>query len=150
MLLREGIRVALGSLWAYKLRTFLTVLGNIVAVTSVIAVVSLIDGMDRFVRQEIADEGSNVLTLRRVDQLQILTDMDAFLESLHNPALTLHDYRDLRDASLASVERLAAFDRASARVDAAGRAISGVTVEGWTADYPSFQDRELSVGRHFN
>ena len=35
MQLGEGIRVALRSLWSYKLRTFLTVLGNIVAVTSV-------------------------------------------------------------------------------------------------------------------
>ena len=70
MQLREGVRVALQSIRAYKLRSFLTVLGNIVAVASVIAVVSLIDGMDGFVREEIAQEGSNVLTLRRNDELQ--------------------------------------------------------------------------------
>jgi len=148
--IREGIRVALGSLAAYKMRTALTVLGNVVAVSSVIAVVSLISGMDVFVREEIADEGSNVLTLERVDALQILSDMDAFLESLHNPPITLDDYRALREDGLAAVERMAAFDRALGRVDAPNRSASGVTVQGWTADYPSFVQRELSQGRHFN
>ncbi len=150
MHLGEGIRVALGSLWSYKLRTILTILGNIVAVTSVIAVVSLIDGMDLFVRQEIAEEGSNVLTLRRVDELQALTNFDEFLDSLHNPDITLEDYRALREVDLTSVDRLAAFDRSSARVEHEGRSIRDARVEGWTADYPSFRDSELSAGRHFN
>ncbi|MBZ0268166.1 ABC transporter permease [bacterium] len=142
--------MALGSLAAYKMRTALTVLGNVVAVSSVIAVVSLIAGMDVFVREEIADEGSNVLTLERVDALQILSDMDAFLESLHNPPITLHDYRALREDGLAAVERMAAFDGASGRVDAPNRSASGVNVQGWTAEYPSFVRRELAQGRHFN
>jgi len=154
--LGEGVRVALTSLRAYKLRTFLTVLGNIVAVTSVIAVVSLIDGADRYVRREIADEGSNVLTLRRVDELAAVTNLDAFLESLHNPEITLADYRALRAAGIPGVERVAALDRAQARVAAEGRSLSDVLVEGWTAEYPAFLERGddggsggLSAGRHF-
>jgi putative ABC transport system permease protein len=148
--LGEGIRVALRSLWSYKLRTFLTVLGNIVAVTSVIAVVSLIDGMDLFVRQEIAEEGSNVLTLRRVDELQALTDFDAFLDSLHNPEIDLDDYRALREADLATVDRFAAHDQDAGRVEHEGRAVKDVSIEGWTSDYPSFRDGGLAAGRHFN
>ncbi|MGH2569805.1 MAG: ABC transporter permease, partial [bacterium] len=150
MQLGEGTRVALRSLWSYKLRTFLTVLGNIVAVTSVIAVVSLIDGMDLFVRQEIADEGSNVLTLRRVDELQALTDFDDFLESLHNPDIDLDDYHALREANVATIDRFAAHDRAAGRVEHEGRAVQDVSIEGWTADYPAFRDDDLTEGRHFN
>jgi putative ABC transport system permease protein len=148
--LGEGIRVALDSLRAYKLRTFLTVLGNIVAVTSVIAVVSLIDGMDLFVREEIADEGSNVLTLRRIDELEALTNFERFLESIHNPDITLDDYRSLREAGLRHVDRLAVQSTSTARVEAAGRAVNEMRVEGWTSDYPSFRDADLSQGRHFN
>ena len=40
--LLESIGIALQSIWANKLRSFLTVLGNIVAVTSIVVVVSLI------------------------------------------------------------------------------------------------------------
>ena len=38
----ESAKIALSAIWAAKLRSFMTVLGNIVAVTSIIAVVSLI------------------------------------------------------------------------------------------------------------
>jgi putative ABC transport system permease protein len=148
--LGEGIRVAFGSLQAYKLRTFLTVLGNIVAVTSVIAVVSLIDGVDLFVREEIADEGSNTLTLRRIDELEVLTNFDRFLEALHNPEITLDDYRAMREERLEFVDQVAATSSDVGRVDGDARSLREVPVEGWTADYPSFRDAELAVGRHFN
>jgi putative ABC transport system permease protein len=155
--LSEGVRIALDSLRSYKLRTFLTVLGNIVAVTSVIAVVSLIDGADRYVRREVAEEGSNVVTLRRVDELAAVTNLDAFLESLHNPEITLADYRALRGAGIPGVSRVAALDRAQGRVEAGGRSLDGVQIEGWTAEYPFFldrggeasPDRGLAAGRHF-
>ena len=45
----EAAVIALGAIWANKLRSFLTVLGNIVAVTSIIAVVSLVQGMNGYV-----------------------------------------------------------------------------------------------------
>ena len=43
----EAILLALGAIWAHKLQSLLTVLGNIVAVTSIIAVVTLIQGDER-------------------------------------------------------------------------------------------------------
>ena len=51
MNLLEGMRIALGSLWGHKLRTFLTLLGTIVGTMSVIAVVSLIYGADSYVAE---------------------------------------------------------------------------------------------------
>ena len=147
---REALRIALASLGAYKLRTFLTVLGNVVAVSSVIAVVSLLDGMDLYVRREIAEEGSNVATLRNVDELKVLTNFEEFLDSLHNPEITLEDYRALRESNLQTIERVAASRDGQARVDHRGHAIQSVFVQGWTSDYPHFQELKLSAGRHFN
>jgi len=69
MNLWEGVRIALESLRGHKLRTFLTLLGNIVGTMSVIAVVSLIYGTDRYVSQVVLDEGTDVFTLTRVDDL---------------------------------------------------------------------------------
>ena len=60
MNLFEGVRIALSSLRGHKLRTFLTLLGNIVGTMSVIAVVSLIYGADRYVSQVVLDEGTDV------------------------------------------------------------------------------------------
>ena len=63
MLIFEGIRIALRALRDNKLRTFLTLLGNIVGTMSVIAVVSLINGIDHYVSEEIAEQGSNVFSV---------------------------------------------------------------------------------------
>ena len=158
MRLGEGVRVAFESLRAYKLRTFLTVLGNIVAVTSVIAVVSLIDGADQYVRREVAEEGSNVLTLQRQDELAAVTNLGAFLEGLHNPEITVADFHALRGARLPGVLRVAATSQGAANAEMNGRSLSDVRVSGWTADYPFFldrgddatKDRGLAAGRHFS
>ena len=42
----DSARIAIQAIWANKLRSLLTVLGNIVAVTSIVTVVSLIQGMN--------------------------------------------------------------------------------------------------------
>ena len=48
-LILESIALALQAIWSAKLRSFMTVLGNIVAVTSIIVVVSLIRGLNESV-----------------------------------------------------------------------------------------------------
>ena len=93
----EGIIIALEALWTNKLRTILTLLGNIVGVMSVIAVVSIIDGMNSYMRNEVASEGSGVFTVQQVNGLDILSDFEKFLKSLHNPKITLYDYYYLRE-----------------------------------------------------
>ena len=97
MNLLEGVRIALASLAGHKLRTFLTLLGNIVGTMSVIAVVSLLYGADQYFRQVVLDEGTDGFTLTRVSAVEFLTDFDAFLESLNNPDLTLADRDYLAD-----------------------------------------------------
>ena len=49
----ESLKIALAAIWANRLRSFLTVLGNIVAVTSIIAVVSIVQGIDDYVTNAI-------------------------------------------------------------------------------------------------
>ena len=59
--------IALQAIWANKLRSFLTILGNIVAVGSIIAVVSLIQGVNDEVSGLIVSElGSDSFTIERV------------------------------------------------------------------------------------
>ena len=49
----ESAVIALAAIWSAKLRSLMTVLGNIVAVTSIIAVVSLIQGLNASVKTAI-------------------------------------------------------------------------------------------------
>ena len=150
MNLLEGVRIALDSLWRHKLRTLLTLLGNIVGTMSVIAVVSLIHGVDLYARQKVLDEGSNVFTVSRVNFFEILTDLDAFLASLRNPDLTLADRDWLRERMTTPAVVGAAVEGTADLWAPGGRTSRGVQVQGKTGDYPRLDRWELALGRHFS
>ncbi len=61
----ELFKIALSSLRSNKLRTFLTLLGIIVGVTSVIAVVTIINGLNQSVSSTFSSQGSTVFTVSR-------------------------------------------------------------------------------------
>jgi putative ABC transport system permease protein len=142
-----GGRIALENLRSHKLRTFLTLLGNIVGTMSVIAVVSLIYGADQYARQKVLDEGTDVFTIMRVNPWEIITDFDLFLESLNNPDLTLAD-RDWLARRLTLARAVGAQVSATADLRAGGASYRDCEVRGKTADYPLFEDLPLVLGRH--
>ena len=65
----EAFKVATSSLRSNKLRTALTLMGIIVGVTAVIAVVTIIKGLDRTVAQTFSSQGSTVFTISKAPQI---------------------------------------------------------------------------------
>ncbi|OVE79647.1 hypothetical protein BVY01_01920, partial [bacterium I07] len=61
----ESIKIAIGALRANKLRAFLTLLGIIVGVTTVIGIVSLTQGLDKAFGEEISALGHDVLYIQK-------------------------------------------------------------------------------------
>src|SRR5437867_7449258 len=81
--------VALSAIWGSKLRSLMTVLGNIVAVTSIIAVVSLIQGLNASVKQAILNEaGADSFV---VQQFGIVRSDDEWLRVQSNPRISAFD-----------------------------------------------------------
>jgi putative ABC transport system permease protein len=142
-----GVGIAVESLRNNKLRTFLTLLGNIVGTMSVIAVVSLIYGADHYARQAVLDEGTDVFTITRVDGVQFLTDFDAFLESLNNPELTLED-RDYLAQRMTQARVVGGSLTYVADLRAGGATFRDARINGRTEDYPLIEDLPLQLGRH--
>src|SRR5512145_570661 len=90
----ESALIALQAIWANKLRSFLTVLGNIVAVTSIIAVVSLIQGMNAYVTDIIlADVGADTFS---VEQFPVTRSEDEWDKVRNNPRVTYDDADAIR------------------------------------------------------
>jgi len=148
--LLEGIRIALSAVWAQKLRSALTLLCVIIAILSIIAVVSVLDGMDAYVRKEIATDAS-VFSVRRVDELKILTDFDAFMRSLKNPKVRLSDYRALKaEMTLAQAIDPTREYNLTLEAVATGHSLRGVSVQGRSADYPGVEDLDLAFGEHLS
>ncbi len=146
----EGVRIALRALRENKLRTFLTLLGNIVGTMAVIAVVSLLDGIDLFTREEIVHEGSNVVTLGRLDPFEMLTDLDRFIQAYrHNPRLRWKDYQDLSRRFPPAVER-DVIARRTAEIRSGNRAVREIVVEGRTEGAVVIENIPLRAGRNIS
>src|SRR5438067_9286539 len=87
----ESALIALDAIWAAKLRSFMTVLGNIVAVTSIIAVVSLIQGLNASVKQAILNQaGADSF---RVQQFPLTRSDEERDKVRGNPRITIQDAR---------------------------------------------------------
>jgi putative ABC transport system permease protein len=92
---RESVGIALGALRANKLRSFLTLLGTIIGVTSVIFVVSIVQGLNRYVTDKLLQAGSNVFYL---DQWGFITSQEEWEARRNWPAVTVDDADALQNA----------------------------------------------------
>ena len=109
----EAAGIALNAIWSNKLRSLLTVLGNIVAVTSIIAVVSLIQGMNGYVTDTIVSGvGADSFTIQRQPAVRTQEDEDRVRSF---PRITVDDAKAVRKFS-DNITAVAAQGNASARV----------------------------------
>ena len=143
--LLDAVTLALGSIWAHKLRSFMMVLGNIVAVMSIIAVVSLIQGMNVYVGEAIERE-VGVGTFR-IDKVGIVTDDEKEREAWRrNPNITLEDMRAIRRFS--PLFR-AMMTESGARSTVAFRDVTleDVRIRGVSPEYQEFVGYTAELGR---
>ena len=141
----EAIRLALGAIWSHKLRSLLTVLGNIVAVTSIIAVVSLIQGLNVAVSDAITSEaGADAFMVERVG---LITDEDEAERARRlNPRITLDDAVAIDNYSSA-VEAIMARVEQRGRVTYRGRELERTNIEGVSEDHIRFSNYGVERGR---
>jgi putative ABC transport system permease protein len=62
----ETLRLAMDTLRAHKLRTFLTLLGVILSVFTLVLVMSVVAGLNRYVSEKVADLGANAVIFTKV------------------------------------------------------------------------------------
>ena len=141
----EAIRLALGAIWSHKLRSLLTVLGNIVAVTSIIAVVTLIQGLNVAVSDAITSEaGADAFMVERVG---VITDEDEAERARRlNPRITLDDAVAIDNYSSA-VEAIMARVEQRGRVTYRGRELERTNIEGVSEDHIRFSNYGVERGR---
>ncbi|HUJ30108.1 MAG TPA: ABC transporter permease [Candidatus Acidoferrum sp.] len=90
--LEETLRLAVDTLRAHKLRTFLTLLGVILAVTTLVAVMSVLNGLNLYVAQKIANLGANAFI---VDRFGIITNQQEWYKARKRPPLRPDDFEAL-------------------------------------------------------
>jgi len=148
---REGLRFAWTSIWSQKLKSFFCTLGVVIGVTSLIAVVSIVAGMDRYIKEDFAGRihGLNTFTVVQRPSINLGNVGDDTRRGWRRrPRITVDDYKFLREHVRSEVILSpASSDRSTVR---SGNRIAP-EIEIIAADAPYFRIRAYEVvkGRGF-
>jgi putative ABC transport system permease protein len=148
MSLGEVLSLALETLWAHKLRSFLTLLGVIFGVAAVIVVVSLIEGFNVYIDEKIANIGTNAIAIQRFS-IDDFASLDSFLEaSRRNPDVRLADVEAVRRlAPLVDEVSPRAYTQAEIKYE--NETLSGVLTQGAPANALGIDRLSVASGRFF-
>ncbi len=140
----ESVRLALASIWANKLRSMLTLLGNIVAVSSIITVVALLTGVNAAVSDAIvSDLGADSFT---ITQMGITQNEDDFERMRNNPLVTLEDAQAVQRFA-SSVGSIMAQAQNRTRIAYRDEELETVQVQGVSDRYLDFATFDAERGR---
>ncbi len=142
----DAVGLALSSIWVNKIRSLMMVLGNIVAVTSIIAVVSLLQGMNGYVADAILrDVGAGTF---KVDKIGVITsEEDERTAWRRNPNISLLDARAIESFDTTVIDAVMAEAGAGANVSWGTETLESTRVRGVTSDYESFSGYTAVEGR---
>ena len=140
----EGIWEALKSLKANKLRSILTLIGVIIGVMTVIAVVSIIGGMNRYVATEISGSlGSTTFLIRKFG---IVTSEEEWLKQVKRKDITLDDMEVIEE-NCPDCFKVGAQAIAFRKVKYKNKYLNNMAVVGATSNIAEISNREVVSGR---
>jgi putative ABC transport system permease protein len=145
MLLEELLRVAWRAVTAHKLRSFLTLLGVIIGVMTVVAVVAVISGLNNYVATKIFSLSPDVYVVTRWG---IITSREEFLAALkRKPISKVEMEQAIRLARQAVRIGASSFTTRLARFE--NRKLSDVQISGTTANVAEIRNLDIESGRFF-
>jgi len=145
----EALKLALAAILGHKLRSFLTLLGVIFGVATVIVVVSLIEGFNAYVDEKIADIGTNAFAVRKysIDDFSSVEALNAARR--RNKDIRLDDVEALR-ARGGAIRDIGAKADALGEVKYGPTRLSRIHISATTANIAEIERLEASTGRYFS
>jgi putative ABC transport system permease protein len=151
MSLFEGVMLALGQIRAQKLKSFFAVLGVIIGVMFLITVVSVVEGMNRYMEEDFARTiyGLNTITLSRTPEIDVSSNPDTWREYRRRPRITFRDADAIREGL--SIPSLVAVESSSGGrlITEQGIEIENVWLTAASADLFRIRDLDVERGRAF-
>ncbi len=142
----ELLQVALSALRRNKLRSFLTLLGVIIGVMTVVAVVSIISGLNGYVRDKVLNLNPDVLVFTKYG---IIRGRQEWLLAKKRKPITASDAR-LVEKECRSCAAVGTNISGQSNVHVGSNKLSGVTIEGYSANMESMLNIDLEAGRFFS
>ena len=146
----EAVRLALQAVLAHKLRSFFTLLGVIVSVAFLVATVAVIQGMNAYVRENLAGAivGRNAFQVRREPIAIGLVDDETYREYQRRPIIAPEDIplveRALPDAEAIALQ--SGWPTPMADIVWRNRTVGDAAIFGVTAPYVTVQDYAVAAG----
>lgn len=141
----ETLRTALTALRTHKLRSFLTLLGVIIGVTTVIAVISVIAGLNRYIAEKVFQLNPDVFI---VTQFGIITSREQFLAAVRRKDLEMADVRAI-EQGCESCGNLGVSVQDRMQVKHGRHRLLGVSTYGSTANMGQINNLDIEAGRFF-
>jgi putative ABC transport system permease protein len=145
MLFGEAFKLALQSLWANKLRTILTLIGVVMGVASVIMVITLVQGANKYVSTKLTGYGADVFTVQRMG---LIFNAEAYFRYNKRKILRIEDYKAVQEACSACSDVGASLSR-STNVVYNGHSSNNTNVRGYTWTMIGLNNIDIAMGRGF-
>jgi putative ABC transport system permease protein len=146
----EGLRLAFREIAAHKLRSFFTLLGIIVSVAFLVAVVAIIQGMNAYVRENLAGAivGRNAFQIRRIPISVGLFDDEEWRRLQRRPVIRPEEFEHVQRAipEAEAVALQSGWPTPQADVSWRNQSVGDVLVFGVTPHYQVVQDYEMAAG----
>jgi putative ABC transport system permease protein len=146
MLVGELLRVAWRAISAHKLRSFLTLLGVIIGVMTVVAVVAVITGLNNYVATKLFSLSPDVYAVTRWG---IITSREEFLAALKRKMITKRQFEEVVRLSR-TAEIIGAQSGTVKTVKYTNRRLSDVNIQGTTSNVAELQNLDVMAGRFFS
>jgi putative ABC transport system permease protein len=147
----DVLLTALAEIRANKLRSFFTLLGIIVSVAFLVAVVAIIQGMNAYVKENVANSliGTNAFQVRRVPIQLGFFDDEMWKKLSKRPLLTRADFAVVRSAlpDAKAIAITSGFPTPLSNVEWRSREVGDVQIRGVTPPYQEVQDYKFERGR---
>ena len=145
----EAFKMAGSAIWAHKLRSFLTLLGMIIAVTSFMVVLSLLQGFNTYIDEKIAGIGSNSFTIRRFGFDDFKNTDTIAAAQRRNKELTFDELQFIKERAQL-IDKIAAKSLPNSReVKNGAFSINGVRIDGAEPEIAEIEKLDIAEGRYF-
>ncbi len=141
----DVVRVALRSIAAHKMRAALNLLGVVIAVTTIVAVISVVSGLNKYAADVIGQLGPNTLIFSKFG---IITSREAFIEASKRKDYTVEDVEAVRRL-VPQAERVAGRVFGTHAVYAEGNRLADTITLGADPELPWMVGMQLADGRYF-
>jgi len=141
----ETLRLGFASLWAHKLRSFLTLLGLIIGVATLITVITLLEGANVYVQNKVIALGSDSFQITKTPP--VATDLDEYFDALRYADLTMEDITAVK-SGCHDCQDVGAEVGTSGHVKYGSRSLTDITIRGVTTNMSEIGNTKIAQGRY--